>query len=129
VYLIPVKLARTKVSGKSLASIIEIVKQHLLDSPGASDVLELKLADYGYLSAHSHLYTEPYACERVNAFAVRDGFPRISSDDVPPGITNIQYSLNLGSLSAFAVEADSLLAWRELRHDRKLPGAAARSRL
>jgi len=112
VYLIPVKLARSSTAGKALPSIIDIVSEQLHMTPGALDLFDLKLAAYGYLPAHSALYTDPYACEQILTFAVRHGFPRIAFEDIPSAVMNVQYSLSLGALGSFALSTESLLGSR-----------------
>jgi hypothetical protein len=109
VYLIPVKLARSSTAGKALPSIIDVVSERLHLTPGASDLFDLKLAEYGYLPAHSALYADPYACEEILMFAVEHGFPRIAFDEIPSAVMNVQYSLSLGALGSFALSSESVL--------------------
>ena len=108
-HLVAIKLARTRTSGRTLPAMIQSVAEILSVGPGALDLFETKLAEYGYLSNHAALYTESYACEQVHAYTVSEGFPRIKVDEVPAAVSQLQYSLNLAALKAYALDSAVLL--------------------
>lgn len=108
VHLVAIKLARST-SGRPLPEMIHLLTNQLAHAPEAAELFEKKLAEYGYLPNHAALYTEPFACEQVLAYAVQEGFPRIRVDEVPAAVSDIQYSLSLTALAAFTIDSAAIL--------------------
>jgi hypothetical protein len=109
VHLVAVQLARSSSQGQTLPQLIALVNGVVAGAPGASELLDKKLAEYGYLPIHASLYTEPYAIERVLGFTVDEGFPRIRSDDVPAGVSEVQFSISLPALAPFVTDTRQIL--------------------
>lgn len=59
------------------------------------------LAQYGYVDAHAELYDSRMEVSRIDAFKVVPGFPHISPQTLPGGLTDVQYSIELGALEPF----------------------------
>jgi hypothetical protein len=104
VYLVAIKLVRAMTNGRLLQEIIEILAHQLAPVPGATELFASKLAQYGYLALHAPLYTERYAVEQLHAFKVLDGFPRIRAEEVPAAVSDVQFSIDLAPLGAFAID-------------------------
>jgi len=78
-----------------------------------SDDVELfwdKLASAGYVSWQSDAYQGRYALSDVTFYLVGDGFPRIQSSDVPPGVRAVEFSVDLSALARFVVPPDRVFS-------------------
>lgn len=99
--------------GTSLPSIVGDLRRRLAPSPMAADRFEDCLLRWGYLDLHAPRYRNVlYAVNEDMFFDVRDGFPRITSADLPPGVGDVTYSLAIGACQAFRLtnaEAQQLL--------------------
>lgn len=70
------------------------------------------LAGAGFLSCHSHLYSEGFALGDLLAFQVRAGFPRVLPATVMPGVTAVRFSLTVSALATFAVDPNAAVGPR-----------------
>jgi hypothetical protein len=109
VHLVAIQLARTNTHGRPLPAIVASVAELVASSPGGRDLFERKLAEYGYLPVHEPLYSEPYAVESVQGYTVTDDFPRIRSADVPPPVSDVQFSITLAALARFELDIASVV--------------------
>lgn len=72
----------------------------------AADLFEDKLQKAGLRLGDSY-ESDCWLVGSTRVFAVTDGFPRITSDDTPPGVESVSYSIDLGHIGDFEVnEAD-----------------------
>jgi len=63
-----------------------------------------RLLAVGYLETHAPRYQLPlYQVMGTQAFRVEGGFPRLVSENVPPGVMAARYSIALPALSPFAL--------------------------
>jgi hypothetical protein len=109
VYLVAVQLAKATVSGRSLPLLVDHIASLVASDPDGPDLLEHQLADYGYLPAHATMYPDRFMVERVVAFRVAEGFPRIQASTVPAGVRDVHFSIELAALKPFLVDVDELL--------------------
>jgi len=69
------------------------------------------LTAYGWLPGSELRYQQPlYSVRSVDAFHVREGFPRITEADIPTGGGSVEYLVQLGAMVEFETELDPLLA-------------------
>jgi hypothetical protein len=109
VYLAVARLAKSDTSGYTLPDVIAYVESILQDeSPVLDDFRDL-LADCGYIAAESPRYTERFSINNIQLFAIPDDFPRIASASVPPGVTDVHFSILLAALIPHAVDSTSIL--------------------
>jgi putative PD-(D/E)XK family protein DUF4420 len=109
VYLAAVKLSQVQSSGMTLPEYVQRVEVLLEIDSEAKELLQDRLADYGYLSSQANLYTERYLAGPVWLYQVEESFPRIRSTDVPSGVENVQFSIALRALDYFRVDPASVL--------------------
>ena len=99
VYLAAVQLANDDTTGTTLPDYIE----KLLDCMTSHQrtIMEIMLADVGYLFVHVDLYSRRYSIRDVVCYRITGGFPMIDPATLPGGITNLKYALELGALTPF----------------------------
>lgn len=91
-------------SGISLAKVVASVRQYLLDEGAHAPALEFeeRLADAGFFDLPAY-ERQLFRLEGVRFFAVRGEFPRIRRADLPRGVTNVTYTIELGRCTSFEV--------------------------
>jgi hypothetical protein len=99
--------------GGTLGEAVGSVRSALLDSPTASAQFEDGLFRWGYLDVHASKYDATrYSIVRESFYEVRDGFPRLTSADIRPGIGDVGYSIALSACQPFelaTIDARSLI--------------------
>jgi hypothetical protein len=101
-----VELAAAGDAGVQLKDVVRFVEGAVEEMPGCREILEQKLAEYGYLERHADLYTERVVVAGVRAYAVREPFPRIHSEHVPAGVSGVEFAIALDALAE--CECDSV---------------------
>jgi hypothetical protein len=105
-YLLAVLLEKVSAAGFSLPETIASLRTRLGDG-AARNLFEEKLLAYGYLDIHAPKYDRRYMLQRLRAFHVRGGFPRVPAV-LPDGVGDLYYSIALSACSAFEVDPERL---------------------
>jgi hypothetical protein len=91
-------------TGQSLNALIATLRSRLATDAVALAALDVALLNYGYLGEHARLYEAPsYSIREQNTFEVRDGFPCITEADVPTGVGDVTYRIQLAALQPYLV--------------------------
>lgn len=109
VYLAVVEIAGNMSSGRTLPEILAVLSDTVARQPGGVELLEEKLAQYGYLSAHTAMYTDAYVIGSTRIYAVETGFPRLLASTVPPGVDDVAFSVRLAAIDQFEVDASGIV--------------------
>jgi hypothetical protein len=109
VYLAVVGLAVNMSSGRTLAEIVKMLSEVASAHPGGVELLEDRLAQYGYLNAHAAMYPDAYVIDKPALYSVNDGFPTIAASAVPPGVEDVRFSIQLSAIRQFAVDGDDVI--------------------
>jgi hypothetical protein len=109
VYLAVVEIAPNMKSGRTLSEILEVASDSVAKQPGAADLLEEKLAQYGYLSAHAAMYTEGYVVGGTRLYAVTEGFPRLAASTIPPSVEDVKFSVRLAGIEQFEINSNYVI--------------------
>jgi hypothetical protein len=109
VFLVVVELTKTEMTGRTLPDLVDGLVQQVASEPDGDELLFQRLANYGYLSAHAHQYTDRFSVEQLRAFVVTEAFPRIPPQIVPSAVRDVRYSLELAKLDQFTLDPDALL--------------------
>jgi hypothetical protein len=90
-------------SGRTLRQIISSLRAELsASSTDALAILEDRLLDAGFVeSVPNEFDAWGFTFRQFDVFDVGDGFPRVLETDLPHGISEISYALNLGAAAAF----------------------------
>jgi len=82
--------------GESLNSIVNQLNNFLTSDTAALNSFNIKLLEYGYFYFQAHLYERTgYSIRKESVFLVKDDFPRITEDIIPPGVGDVRYSIIL----------------------------------
>jgi len=97
-------------SGDTLVSIIKQIRESLEKNIQNKSYFDQMLFDSGYLDEHSEHYASTgYNIRQESFFRVSDGFPRIIECDLPEGVGDLNYSVNVSSCSNFTVSVESFI--------------------
>lgn len=95
-------------SGETLPAAVEAARE-LARADSASTTLESLLFEVGYLDQHAHRYEDTgYELRADRLFDVSDGFPRIQESDLPEGVGDLSYSIELSACAEFEIEQAEL---------------------
>ena len=87
--------------GETLPNLVDSVRS-MASAVGCLDVLDHRLDLSGYLSDDSVMYSEiGYSLRSLYAFRVGEGFPRIVSGELQPGVSEVRYLVSAASCGAF----------------------------
>lgn len=107
-YLVLYSTEEVKENGFSLNSLIEQTRQKL-DTEEDVNVFDGKLKLIGYFDEDKLNYGKMYALKRTFAFAITNDFPKIVKNQLPLGIYDVAYSIEISAVEKFAVETGRLL--------------------
>jgi len=84
--------------------LVKRVRDALETEPDdVSDIFETLLFQTGYLPLPEY-DVKWYRLFSTGFYEVRDGFPRLTADKIPDGISNVSYQINIAALAPFARE-------------------------
>lgn len=88
----------------SLNEIIEEIKSSINDSSDI-DIFENLLSEVGYMDLPE--YSEKkYLVSNESVFEVKEGFPRLMSQDIPTGVVSVQYKVEIKECKSFVITID-----------------------
>jgi hypothetical protein len=69
------------------------------------------LLEAGWLDSHSQQYgNDRYALSRRQCFHVVDDFPRLTSSNLPSGVSRVTYNVDLSTCDAYKVDETTVEA-------------------
>jgi len=96
-------------SGDTLPYIIKQIRDLLENGCQNRSFFDQMLFDSGYLDEHAERYVSTgYNIRQELFFRVSEGFPRIIERDLPEGVGDLNYSVNVSSCSIFIVDRASV---------------------
>ncbi|RYG04502.1 MAG: PD-(D/E)XK motif protein [Chitinophagaceae bacterium] len=100
---------RNKGQGATLNDLVAELKSITLNIPEATHLLNIRLAASGYYGHQSLLYEETgYFIRQESTYTVEDGFPALTSQNVPSGISEVRYTVNLSFCSHLIVDVETV---------------------
>jgi hypothetical protein len=99
-------------SGSTLAQYVLALEELLAGTPSVIDLFRQRVAAAGFLPSMANALPETYVAFEPRVFEVRDGFPRITSTSIPPGVRSVRFAIELAVLGAFAVSTDRAIGCR-----------------
>jgi hypothetical protein len=92
----------------TLKELVQSIQAKILATePGAIELFEIRLMESGYLEEDD--YSDKFWIRSgVAVYHVRDGFPRITCADLPEGVEDVGYNVDLVVCQPFEVESDWL---------------------
>jgi hypothetical protein len=97
-----------KDNGISLNSIVEQTRQNILTDE-ERNLFNAKLHLYGYFDKDREYYSQMYSLKKIFAFSVTSDFPKIVKSDLPLGIYDTSYSIEISAVEKFIIELDQIL--------------------
>jgi hypothetical protein len=101
-----VVLDANSTSGETVPRLIANIRASMtsVDAGAAAD-FDASLIEAGYLDIHSDSYEQPYSVHQARWFKVADTFPRMTRDNVMPGVTEASYGVSLEQCLPHMVDA------------------------
>jgi len=107
-YLYIMTLSPVDGSEQTLQWLVGVIRDLLDGDSNALFEFENGLIASGYRDADAARYTEGYIVRMIEAFKVREGFPRIIS--LPSGVGDLEYSLTISACQPFSISPDAMLS-------------------
>lgn len=95
--------------GFKLPKLVGEVRDAMAGNEQARLTLEARLIRTGYIDDHSGQYTNTFEVRKRQWLDVRDDFPRITEADIPHGISQVSYKIDLESCAPWILSADEVL--------------------
>lgn len=110
-YLNRITLNETPQNGISLPKKIDKVISIVHNDLQASSLLEMKLAQYGYIESMRSQYEAPtYQIRNNQYFKVEGNFPRIKEGEVRNGVSDIKYSIDLNLVATYEKQETDIIS-------------------
>jgi hypothetical protein len=98
-----------KDNGISLNSIVESTRQNISTEEGRN-LFNSKLQLYGYFEVDKEQYCKMYSINKTLAFSVTSNFPRILKSQLPMGVYDTSYSIEISAVEKFMINFEELLS-------------------
>ena len=108
-YLILFVAEQVKDRGFSLNSIIEQIRNKIFDNHNALKFFNERLMLVGYFDEDQENYNSKYALKKNYNYLVENEFPKIISSDLPSGIYNASYYIELSAIEPFIINVESVI--------------------
>jgi hypothetical protein len=108
-YLVLYVVEEVKDKGFSLNSIIEQIRTKINNNKNALKFFNERLLLVGYLDEDFDNYNRQYAFRNRNFYLVNSDFPRLVASDLPIGLFDTKYNIELSAIEQFLVSNESIL--------------------
>ncbi len=108
-FLVLYSAEAVKENGISLNSIVEQTR-HNISTEEERNIFNGKLQLNGYFDEDKEHYGKMYSIKKIFAFAVTSDFPKIVKNQLPLGIYNTSYSIEISAVENFIIESEEILS-------------------
>ena len=108
-YLVLYVVEEVKDKGFSLNSIIEQIRTKINNNQNALKFFNERLLLVGYFDEDFENYKRQYAFRKRNFYEVSNDFPRLITSDLPIGLFDAKYNIELSAIEQFLVSNESIL--------------------
>ena len=108
-YLVLYVVEEVKDKGFSLNSIIEQIRMKTNNNQNALKFFNERLLLIGYLEEDFENYKRQYAFKKRNIYEVTSSFPKLVSSDLPIGLFETQYNIELSAIEQYIINNQSIL--------------------
>lgn len=108
-YLVLYVVEEVKDKGFSLNSIIEQIRTKINNNQNALKFFNERLLLVGYFDEDFENYNRQYAFRKRNFYEVINDFPRLVASDLPIGLFDTKYNIELSAIEQFLVSNESIL--------------------
>lgn len=109
-YLVLYSTEEVRQNGFSLNSLIEQTRQKISANAEELKFFDERLLLAGYLDDDREYYNKMYSLKRAFSFTVNEHFPKILKSQIPLGIYDTSYFIELSAAEPFIVETESILS-------------------
>lgn len=107
-YLVLYVVEEVKDKGFSLNSIIEQIRTKINNNQNALKYFNERLLLVGYFDEDFENYKRQYAFRKRNFYEVSNDFPRLIASDLPIGLFDAKYNIELSAIEQFLVSNESI---------------------
>jgi len=107
-FLVLYSTEAVKDNGISLHSIVEQTRKSI-STEEERNLFNGKLQLYGYFDEDREHYGKMYSLKKTFAFNVTSEFPKIVKSDLPLGIYDTSYSIEISAVENFSVESETII--------------------
>ena len=100
-------------SGETLGDIVKSIECFVKDDEKAYSLFKDKVFGCGLIQPYIDSYTTKYLVKEYEFFNVREGFPRILSENLPIGLGDIKYSLEISACSNYRIDEQEF--WQSVK--------------
>ena len=108
-YLVLYVVEEVKDKGFSLNSIIEQIRIKINNNQNAIKFFNERLLLVGYFDEDFENYKRQYAFRKRNFYEITTNFPRLVASDLPIGLFDTKYSIELSAIEQFLISNESIL--------------------
>jgi hypothetical protein len=108
-YLVLYAVEEVKDKGFSLNSIIEQIRNKINNNQNALKFFNERLLLVGYFDEDYENYKRQYAFRKRNFYEVVSDFPKLVASDLPIGLFDTKYNIELSAIEQFLVSNESIL--------------------
>ncbi|MCO5259753.1 MAG: PD-(D/E)XK motif protein [Crocinitomicaceae bacterium] len=108
-FLVLYSTEAVKDNGFSLNSLIAQTRK-VISTDEERSIFNAKLQLNGYFDEDSEHYSRMYSLKKTFGFAVTSDFPKIVKNQLPLGIYDTSYSIEISAIESFIVEPENILA-------------------
>jgi hypothetical protein len=108
-YLVLYVVEEVNDKGFSLNSLIEQIRMHLNNNHNALKFFNERLCLIGYFDEDFENYNKQYALRKRNCYEVNLNFPRLVSTDLPVGLYETKYSIELSAIEPFILSNETII--------------------
>jgi hypothetical protein len=94
-------------NGISINSLVNDIRNKLR-TQNEKENFNRKLNFIGYFDTDRELYNQSYTIKKKYIFLVENNFPKLISDNIPAGIYDLQYSIEISAIQEFKSSFESL---------------------
>lgn len=108
-FLVLYSTEAVKDNGISLNSIIEQTRQNISNEE-VRNIFNGKLQLNGYFDEDKEHYGKMYSIKKTFAFAVTSAFPKIVKNQLPLGVYDTSYSIEISAVENFSIELEEIFS-------------------
>lgn len=91
-------------AGETLDEIIKCIENFVIEDELAYNLFQDKLLECGLVRSYIKNYTTKFLIKEFAFYNVKEGFPRILSKDLPNGVGDISYSVDISACKPYRIK-------------------------
>lgn len=108
-FLVSYVSEKVKENGISLNSIINTIENKISHNSRALKYFKERLETAGYIEEDNDNYNTQYGIKKRYIYQINEEFPRLTNENLPQGIYNTSYYIEISAIEVFRVEFDNII--------------------